>query len=116
MSVINITAGGLGKLLNEKKEKIEIIDVREKQEYDIVRFKDSKLIPMDEVMNEGADIDWEKEVVLVCRTGSRSAFVADMLDRKGKSVINLGNGLYEYYRIGDKNDLEINEDMIHMYF
>ncbi len=116
MPVIDITTKQLEKLISEKKEKLEIIDVREPQEYQIVRLANSKLIPMDEVIGRKAEIDWKKDVVLVCRSGSRSGIIADMLDDGEKTVLNLGYGLYDYYREGNRDDLEINEGMIGMYF
>jgi len=116
MAVTDIGTSELEKIIKKERENLEIIDVREPQEYDIVRFKDSKLISLEGIMNDDSEINWNKKVVLVCRTGSRSAFVADLLSRKGKDVINLENGLYDYYRKGDRDDLEIDEDMIKMYF
>ena len=45
MSVQEINVTKLKELLKDR-EQVEIIDVREREEYNIVRFRDSKLIPM----------------------------------------------------------------------
>lgn len=116
MPVIDIKTDELEKLVREKKENLEIIDVREQQEYDIVRFKNSRLIPMGEITRREMEIDWNKDIILVCRTGSRSAMIAHMLGNSKKTIMNLEYGLYDYYLNGNKNDLEIDPQMIRVYF
>ena len=74
---------------------LEIVDVREKDEYDLIRIKNSKLIPLSEIGGRIAEIDWNKKVILVCRSGSRSNYVAQALAASGKETINLTGGIYE---------------------
>lgn len=82
------------RLLNSSNgNNLEIVDVREENEYKVVRLKNSKLIPMGEVMNNLDKINWDKKVILVCRSGSRSGYIAQMLSNKGKKVINLSGGI-----------------------
>lgn len=81
-------------LLKEDQDNLEIIDVREENEYKIVRVKDSKLIPMGEILNNLDKIDWNKKVILICRSGARSGYVAQILGGLGKEVINMSGGIY----------------------
>lgn len=116
MAVVNISTKELEKMIKEKADKLEIVDVRQQQEYDIVRLKNSKLISMEEISAGADEIDWKKEVVFVCRTGARSFMVADFFAHQGKTVKNLEAGLYEYYISGNRNDLEIDLGAINLYF
>ncbi|MEF3691529.1 MAG: rhodanese-like domain-containing protein [Candidatus Moraniibacteriota bacterium] len=81
-------------LIKEDVEDLEIIDVREEDEYRRIRVEGSKLIPMGEVLNNLDKIDWDKKVVLICRSGSRSGYVANVLDKMGKKVTNLAGGIF----------------------
>lgn len=81
-------------LIQENKDNLEIIDVREENEYRVVRVENSKLIPMGEILNNLDKIDWNKKVVLICRSGARSGYVAQILDGLGKKVINMAGGIY----------------------
>ncbi len=91
----NITSSQFKKLLKEEPDNLEIIDVREPDEYDLVKIKDSKLIPMAGINNFLDKIDWSKKVIFVCRSGARSSFVAQTLAQSDKEVINLSGGIYE---------------------
>jgi len=81
-------------LIRKEADKLEIIDVREENEYRMVRVENSKLIPMGEIMSNLDKIDWNKKVILICRSGARSGYVAKILDGLGKKVINMDGGIY----------------------
>lgn len=114
MSVKNINADELRQMIDSGNA--EIIDIREPREYDIVHLKDSKLISMLDIENRVDDIDWSKNVVLICRSGGRSRFVAEQLSVIGKDVYNLEHGLLECYQGNNKEDLEIQHSAIDNYF
>ena len=95
MSIENINGKQLKKMIDEKPEELEIIDVREQDEYDLIKIKGSKLIPLSEIGSRINEIDWTKKVILVCRSGSRSGYIAQMLVAHGKDTINLAGGIYE---------------------
>lgn len=80
-------------LMEKENENLEIIDVREESEFKTIRIKNSKLIPMGEVMDNLDKIDWEKKVILVCRSGGRSGYVGEMLNSLGKETVNLDGGI-----------------------
>lgn len=101
-------------LIKSGKDKLEIIDVREPEEYKAIRIKGSKLIPLNELPDRMGEIDWDKEVVFICRSGSRSNMAASLF-AGSKDIKNLQYGIYEYYKDGGEN-LEIDSGLIKGYF
>lgn len=77
-------------------ERIAIIDVREPFEWEIVNLADrgARLIPLGEVADRLGEIDSADQIVVVCRTGARSASVARHLLANGYDrVLNLRGGI-----------------------
>jgi adenylyltransferase/sulfurtransferase len=76
-------------------EDIQIIDVREPNEYDIARLPQSKLIPLGQVVARMGEIDESRETVVHCKMGGRSAKAIEALQRAGYSgrLINLKGGI-----------------------
>lgn len=74
---------------------LQIIDVREPNEYEIARLENSKLIPLAQVVNRAQEIDPERETVVHCKGGTRSAKAIEALTNagfKGK-LLNLKGGI-----------------------
>jgi adenylyltransferase/sulfurtransferase len=70
-----------------------ILDVREPFEYRIANIG-GILIPMNEVPRRLAEIDRDREVIVQCRSGSRSQQVAEYLKQLGyPRVVNLAGGI-----------------------
>lgn len=93
--VSNINSEEFEDLVQAEGDNLEIIDVREPDEYQEIRIKGSKLIPMGEIANRADEIDWNKKVIVVCRSGNRSDYIAGMLAENGKEVINLDGGILD---------------------
>jgi adenylyltransferase/sulfurtransferase len=74
---------------------VQIIDVREPHEYEIARIPDSVLIPLGHVVNRMSEIDPNRETVVHCKGGVRSAKAIDALKRAGYQgrLINLRGGI-----------------------
>lgn len=102
-------------LVKTQKDNLEIIDVREPDEFLIIKLKDSKLIPMLGVENRQNEIDWNKTVVFVCRTGARSGHIAKTLPEK--EILNLLGGLKACYNNKECHRLlEFDNDKLKKYF
>ena len=89
-----ITATEL-KLRLDRGDDIQIIDVREAHEYEIARLPGTKLIPLSHVVNRMSEIDPEREAVLHCKGGVRSAKAIEALKVaafRGR-LINLKGGI-----------------------
>jgi phage shock protein E len=68
-----------------------IIDVRTKTEYQQGHVEGSKNIPLNEIKLKLDTIrKWNKPVVTVCRSGSRSALAKNLLKTAGIEVYNGG--------------------------
>lgn len=88
-----ITARELKEKL-DKGEEIFILDVREHFEYQICRLEGSTLIPLSEVSDNLHLLDKNRETVVYCHAGVRSALAVDWMRRAGfSSVKNLEGGI-----------------------
>jgi len=77
-----------------------LLDVRQQDEYDFVNL-DGTLIPLGQLQQRLGEIDAykDKEVVVMCRTGSRSGQAARILAREGfQNVFNLSGGINGWSR------------------
>jgi rhodanese-related sulfurtransferase len=71
-----------------------VLDVREPEEVALAPFPQARHIPMGEVPSRLAELDPERETVVVCHHGIRSAQVAGYLARMGfERVLNLTGGI-----------------------
>ena len=71
-----------------------LLDVREDWELGIARIDGAVHIPMGDVPARLGELAPERELVVLCRSGGRSAQVARYLERQGfSSVWNLAGGI-----------------------
>lgn len=75
-----------------------VLDVREPWEQDIARLSATLDIPMGEVPQRLDELPRDKDIVVMCRSGGRSAKVAEYLDREGYRVRNLAGGILAWAR------------------
>lgn len=90
-----ISASQLKKKI-ERKEDFQLIDVREKQEYDQKNIG-GILIPLNALEKNLSQIDGSKETIVHCASGARSKKAVQLLREKGfTKVYNLRNGLLDF--------------------
>jgi adenylyltransferase/sulfurtransferase len=79
----------------DKGDDLQIIDVREPNEYEAARLEGSKLIPLAQVVNRKDEIDESRETVVHCKMGGRSAKAIEALQRAGFKgrLLNLKGGI-----------------------
>ncbi|MGZ5018818.1 MAG: molybdopterin-synthase adenylyltransferase MoeB [Chthoniobacterales bacterium] len=81
-----------GKL--EAREKFLLVDVRERNEYEIARIDGAKLIPLGEFPRRIAEFDKNSEIVIHCHSGMRSAHAVRLMREAGfEKVSNLAGGI-----------------------
>ena len=84
-------------------EAMTLLDVREDWEVALAPVPtDTVHIPMGEISDRLGDLDPQMETVVICRSGGRSAQVADFLERQGfGKVFNLSGGILAWSRVID---------------
>ena len=93
MYVPTINAVELKKMF-DRKGGFVLIDVREPFEYDICHIDQARLIPLGELPARLSELDSADEIVLHCKSGSRSAKALRILQEAGfKKVVNLEGGI-----------------------
>jgi rhodanese-related sulfurtransferase len=76
-----------------------LLDVREAWELEIAKLPEALHVPMAELPARLAEIDRDREVVVMCRSGGRSLKVAKYLEERGyPSVANLTGGILAWAR------------------
>jgi rhodanese-related sulfurtransferase len=74
---------------------IQLIDVRQPDEYSFARIEGAKLIPLGEIMSRMNEIDQGRETVIHCKMGGRSARAIQALQQAGfqGTLKNLAGGI-----------------------
>jgi rhodanese-related sulfurtransferase len=89
---------------NEAQERLQngavLIDVRERDEFDAAHVPDATLIPLSEFAERYAEMPQDKEIVLICAGGVRSARAAEYAASQGYNVANLEGGINAWAAAG----------------
>lgn len=81
----------------ESRKEFQILDVRERWEYDIVRFESALLRPLGFLQMNPPELDKDKPVVVYCHHGVRSLRGCAIMEYLGfKEVYNLAGGIDLY--------------------
>ncbi len=101
--VKTITVLELKKMMDEKKD-FQLIDVREPNEYEFCNIG-GELIPMGTIANNIEKIDKAKQVVVHCRSGTRSGrIIAALQQQYGlTNLYNLEGGIIAWSEEIDPN-------------
>lgn len=76
------------------------LDVREVDEWAVGRIAGAVHIPVGELVARQDEIPEDRPIVVVCRSGSRSAWAVGMLTRAGYDAANLSGGLQAWQAAG----------------
>ncbi len=78
-----------------------IVDVREPHEWRAGHIPGAVHIPLDQLAARLGELDTERDIILVCRSGNRSAYATALLGKAGFSkVYNLIGGIIAWARHG----------------
>jgi rhodanese-related sulfurtransferase len=77
-----------------------LLDVREPYEWEAGHVEGAVHVPMGEVMARLGEIPVDRDVVVVCKVGGRSAQVVGYLNQVGRTAVNLDGGMYAWVRAG----------------
>ena len=93
-----ITVSDLNKKINNKDDFI-LLDVRNIEEVLFSKINSSLHIPMNEISNRINELDKDKEIIVQCKSGKRSAKVCQFLMQNNFSnVKNLYGGILAWSR------------------
>jgi rhodanese-related sulfurtransferase len=84
----------------DSKQPLLIVDVRQPGEYRTGHIAGAKLIPLNELQRHLNKLPKNKEILCVCRTGSRSGMAVGQLNRAGFNAVNLRGGMIGWQRAG----------------
>lgn len=92
----NITANEVKRRLLAG-ERLNLIDVREEEEFTSGRIPGSRSVPLSRLPLLWRDLDPDQEAILICRSGNRSGQACEYLSGLGFSrLYNLGGGLLDW--------------------
>lgn len=77
-----------------------ILDVRQPEEWNEYHVPGSTLIPLGELESRVKELPRDKQIVVVCRSGNRSATGRDILLKAGFQVTSLAGGLSQWKAAG----------------
>ncbi|PNY82645.1 rhodanese-like domain-containing protein [Deinococcus koreensis] len=78
-----------------------LVDVREPNEYQEVHAEGALLMPLSEFESRVAELPKDRELVMICRSGARSARAGEYLMQNGYSqVANLTGGTLAWVEAG----------------
>lgn len=93
--------------VQEAKKRVDagalLVDVREQDEYDTVRIPGATLVPLSELQQRYSELPKDRDVVIHCRSGARSARATDFLIENGYDAVNVAGGILDW----EKQDLPV---------
>lgn len=82
---------------DERAGRVVMVDVREDHELAVSRLPNAVHVPMGEVPGRLAELDRNRPLVVLCRSGGRSGQVVQYLQQQGfEDVYNLAGGINEW--------------------
>ena len=107
--VPEITVEELQALMNGARKNFVLLDVREEDEFQIASIRESILVPLSRISNEGLaalpdPVHTSPKIIVQCHHGGRSAQVVQWLLQNGfTDVYNLDGGIDAWSRKIDSN-------------
>lgn len=80
----------------DKNDELFLLDVRTPMEHAAHAIEGSVLLPVQELSFRMNELPRDREIVVYCRVGNRSAFAAAALSRMGYNVRNLEGGILSW--------------------
>ena len=77
-----------------------LLDVRRQEEHDEVHIAGAILIPLDQVPDRIDEIPDADEVLVICRSGARSAAACEFLRSNGHRAVNVAGGMLAWVDSG----------------
>lgn len=75
---------------------LNLLDVRELAEWVEGHVEGAKHIPLSQLVERHKELDLDREIIVMCRSGNRSGLACELLHEKGYKVVNMTGGLNEW--------------------
>ena len=72
---------------------IQVLDVREQEEYDALHLDGVTLLPLSVLAEQYAELDKEQAYYVICKSGRLSARACQFLAEEGYDVTNVQGGM-----------------------
>ncbi len=86
--------------LDQRRDEVQIVDVRWPNEWDAGHIDGARHVPLDVLGDRLFELDRSRPVVTVCRSGNRSADAARTLQAEGFDAQNLDGGMLAWDEAG----------------
>ena len=96
----NIGPNELGDMIKAGSDFL-LLDVRTPQEHAAQAIKGSYLLPLQELGYRVSELPRDKEIIVYCRVGNRSAYACSYLSQLGYKVKNLEGGIMVWNMSGN---------------
>jgi rhodanese-related sulfurtransferase len=97
--VAELSPQDVAEKLKQHPEQVLLLDVREPDERELAVIDPSVHIPMRDVPQRLSELPKDREIVVYCHGGTRSAMIAGFLEAKGyRDVANLSGGIDAWSR------------------
>lgn len=83
----------LAEALRGHESEVFLLDVREPDEFEEGHIEGAQLIPLGSLQRRLAEVPKDREVVVICSVGGRSARATEFLRRHGVEAVNLHGGM-----------------------
>lgn len=77
-----------------------LLDVRERSEWNAGRAPFARHVPLGQLQARLGEVPRDRKVVVVCRSGNRSAHATALLQRAGIDAVNLSGGMHAWSGAG----------------
>lgn len=77
-----------------------LLDVREAEEWDTGHALGATWIPMGEITDRHAELPTDADILVICRSGGRSATVTEALNAWGYTAHNVAGGSLAWHAAG----------------
>lgn len=77
-----------------------LLDVREPDEYAEVHAVGARLLPLSELTERVAEVPLDAPILVICRSGARSAKAAEYLNQRGAQATNVAGGTLAWVAAG----------------
>jgi rhodanese-related sulfurtransferase len=80
--------------VHDRLAEIQLVDCRELYEWEAGRVDGAVYLPLNSIMaGAGSDLDREKPIAVICRSGNRSELATMMLQARGFEAYNVEGGM-----------------------